>query len=67
MRKWRKHDAGVETVKADLSSNKVNKLDIILALPKKEVVVAEKPPEKKVEEKKPKEKKPKEKPKEVIN
>ena len=47
MRKWRKHDAGVETVKADLSSNKVNKLDIILALPKKEAVVAEKPPEKK--------------------
>ncbi|KAG4951563.1 hypothetical protein JHK85_045430 [Glycine max] len=57
-------NCSVETVKADLSSNKVNKLDIILALPKKEVVVAEKPPEKKVEEKKPKEKKPKEKPKE---
>ena len=66
MKKWRKHDAGAETIKADLSSNKVKKPDIISAPGKKEATAAEKPPKKKVEKKKPGEKKPEEKPK-VIN
>jgi len=48
----------VETVKADLSSNKIKKPDIISTPGKKEVVAMKKPPKKKIEEKKPKEKKP---------
>ena len=55
MRKWRKHDVGVETVKADLSSNKVTvtgKLDAeklrdkIAERTKKKVDIISAPPKK---------------------